>query len=331
MSPPVLAVEGLKTHFFTARGRRQGGRRRQLHGRPRRGARAGRRIGLRQDRHRLVHPRPARSAGTHRRRLDPARTARSWSALRKRSCAHYRGRKIAMIFQDPMMTLNPVLRIDTQMIEAITAHEKVSQRAARGARARGARRRRHRVARGAAARLSAPVLRRHAPAGRDRDRAAAPAAAPDRRRADDRARRHHPVADPRRGAGAVRADRHRADLDHARSCGRSPGSPTASPSCMRAASSKQGPVDAVLGAAAASLYARPDRLGADAAAARRAAGRRFRACRPRPRDLPPGCAFAPRCARADAAVRDRCRLWSRIRRTAPTRCWHPMPRARCAA
>jgi peptide/nickel transport system ATP-binding protein len=49
----------------------------------------------------------------------------------------YRGRKIAMIFQDPMMTLNPVLRIDTQMIEAVTAHEQVSQRAAR-ARARTA-------------------------------------------------------------------------------------------------------------------------------------------------------------------------------------------------
>jgi peptide/nickel transport system ATP-binding protein len=42
----------------------------------------------------------------------------------------YRGREIAMIFQDPMMTLNPVLRIDTQMIEAITAHERVSHRAA---------------------------------------------------------------------------------------------------------------------------------------------------------------------------------------------------------
>jgi peptide/nickel transport system ATP-binding protein len=41
-----------------------------------------------------------------------------------------RGRKVAMIFQDPMMTLNPVLRIDTQMIEAITAHENVSQKAA---------------------------------------------------------------------------------------------------------------------------------------------------------------------------------------------------------
>ena len=48
-----------------------------------------------------------------------------------------RGRDIAMVFQDPLMTLNPVLRIDTQMTEAITAHERVSARAAR-ARARAA-------------------------------------------------------------------------------------------------------------------------------------------------------------------------------------------------
>lgn len=38
-----------------------------------------------------------------------------------------RGSRLAMIFQDPMMTLNPVLRIDTQMIEAIRAHSKVSR------------------------------------------------------------------------------------------------------------------------------------------------------------------------------------------------------------
>jgi peptide/nickel transport system ATP-binding protein len=38
-----------------------------------------------------------------------------------------RGANIAMIFQDPMMTLNPVLRIDTQMIEAVQAHQKVGR------------------------------------------------------------------------------------------------------------------------------------------------------------------------------------------------------------
>jgi peptide/nickel transport system ATP-binding protein len=42
-----------------------------------------------------------------------------------------RGANIAMIFQDPMMTLNPVLRIDTQMIEAIQAHDQVSDGDAR--------------------------------------------------------------------------------------------------------------------------------------------------------------------------------------------------------
>jgi peptide/nickel transport system ATP-binding protein len=42
-----------------------------------------------------------------------------------------RGRKLAMIFQDPMMTLNPVLSIGTQMVEAVTAHETVSRKEAR--------------------------------------------------------------------------------------------------------------------------------------------------------------------------------------------------------
>ena len=42
-----------------------------------------------------------------------------------------RGNRIAMIFQDPMMTLNPVLRIDTQMIETVLAHTNVSRAEAR--------------------------------------------------------------------------------------------------------------------------------------------------------------------------------------------------------
>jgi peptide/nickel transport system ATP-binding protein len=41
-----------------------------------------------------------------------------------------RGNRIAMVFQDPMMTLNPVLRIDTQMVEAVRAHHAVSRESA---------------------------------------------------------------------------------------------------------------------------------------------------------------------------------------------------------
>ncbi len=37
-----------------------------------------------------------------------------------------RGNRIGMIFQDPMMTLNPVLTIRTQMVETVLAHQKVS-------------------------------------------------------------------------------------------------------------------------------------------------------------------------------------------------------------
>lgn len=38
-----------------------------------------------------------------------------------------RGNRISMIFQDPMMTLNPVLTIGTQMVETVLAHRNVSK------------------------------------------------------------------------------------------------------------------------------------------------------------------------------------------------------------
>jgi len=52
------------------------------------------------------------------------------TALPAEDMRHFRGNRVAMIFQDPMMSLNPVLRIDTQMVEAILAHENVSRSAA---------------------------------------------------------------------------------------------------------------------------------------------------------------------------------------------------------
>jgi peptide/nickel transport system ATP-binding protein len=58
-------------------------------------------------------------------------------ALAPQEVRRLRGDRIAMIFQDSMMALNPVLRIDTQMVEAIQAHAGVS-RAAALARARDA-------------------------------------------------------------------------------------------------------------------------------------------------------------------------------------------------
>jgi peptide/nickel transport system ATP-binding protein len=50
--------------------------------------------------------------------------------LREEELRRIRGARIAMVFQDPMMTLNPVLRIDTQMVEAVRAHQDLDRDAA---------------------------------------------------------------------------------------------------------------------------------------------------------------------------------------------------------
>ncbi len=59
------------------------------------------------------------------------------TGLQGRAMRRIRGARIAMVFQDPLMTLNPVLRVGTQMVAAVRAHDRVSKAAAR-ARARDA-------------------------------------------------------------------------------------------------------------------------------------------------------------------------------------------------
>ena len=54
--------------------------------------------------------------------------------------AGVRGGRFALVYQDPMSSLNPVHTIGRQIVEAIRAHEDVSQRVARGAGGRAARR-----------------------------------------------------------------------------------------------------------------------------------------------------------------------------------------------
>ena len=138
-------------------------------------------------------------------------------ALSEAEAREIRGARMAMIFQDPMRSLNPVLTIGRQLTEVLHRHQKLAGAAARTARDRTARDRRHTDGREAARRLSPPVLRRHAPARDDRHRALLQSAPADRRRGDDGARRHHPGADHRPGEAPDARTRHVGDLDQPRS------------------------------------------------------------------------------------------------------------------
>jgi peptide/nickel transport system ATP-binding protein len=70
---------------------------------------------------------------------EPARIVGGSILFKGRDLAHLddeeirkvRGREIAMVFQDPMTSLNPVLRIARQLIEAMTAHGRFTGPAAR--------------------------------------------------------------------------------------------------------------------------------------------------------------------------------------------------------
>src|SRR6185312_7135210 len=51
--------------------------------------------------------------------------------LSDKALREIRGVEIAMVFQDPMTSLNPVLRIARQLIETMTAHRRFGVKAAR--------------------------------------------------------------------------------------------------------------------------------------------------------------------------------------------------------
>ncbi|AGW13300.1 ABC transporter ATP-binding protein [Megalodesulfovibrio gigas] len=55
---------------------------------------------------------------------------RDLAPLSEQEMRPLRGDRISMIFQDPMMTLNPVLTIGTQMVETLQAHRRLSRREA---------------------------------------------------------------------------------------------------------------------------------------------------------------------------------------------------------
>ena len=73
----------------------------------------------------LPPPPPARIEGTHA-RFDGTDLLRATDAEMRA----IRGKRISMIFQDPMTSLNPYLRISEQLIEPLLIHEKISRKAA---------------------------------------------------------------------------------------------------------------------------------------------------------------------------------------------------------
>ena len=145
----------------------------------------------------------------HRRRRDPLPGPRHRRRCEPEELRKLRGDGIAMVFQDPMTSLNPVLKIARQLVETMLVHGRLDRGAGAG------------PGRDLLGRMGITAPERaidsypHQFSGGMRQRVmlamgfANEPALLIARRADHRARRHHPGADPRADARAQSRFRHR--------------------------------------------------------------------------------------------------------------------------
>ncbi len=112
---------------------------------------------------------------------------REMLGLSPQALNRWRGSKLTMIFQDPMTSLTPHLRIGVQMGEVLVSHRGASWRNAQSEALRMLERVRVPEPQAAPAAISARTVRRNASAGDDRHEPAGRARSADRGRADHRA------------------------------------------------------------------------------------------------------------------------------------------------
>ncbi len=129
----LLDIQGLTTHFFTRAGRDQGRRQPEPQAPEGPGARPGRRIGVRQDRDRTLHPEPRSLSRQDRFRKDLLRRRGPARLLSDEEMRTIRGARISMIFQEPMTALNPVFTVGNQIAEVLTTHRHASKKQAMAA------------------------------------------------------------------------------------------------------------------------------------------------------------------------------------------------------
>ena len=235
-----------------------------------------------------------------------------------------RGNRIAYIFQDPLTTLNPLLRVGDQVEETLIRHQGLRPRAAMAQAVELLDAVGIPDPRQKAPRLPARALGRAAPARRHRHGARQPPGPDHRRRADHGPGRHHPgqgLGPPERSAPP---DRGGPDLHHPRP-GRRLGALRAGARHVCRPRRRERPGGRGVRGPAPPLYRSTAQLRAGAGPARALARRdpRPAACRRRPAK---GCAFADRCtlavpdcrsreillARSGEGRRSRCLRWSEV-------------------
>src|SRR5687768_13732717 len=131
MAPPILQVHDLKTHFFTREGvvhavdgvsfSLEKGKTLGIVGE----SGCGKSVTALSIMGLILKP-PARIVNG-----SVVFQGRDITHLREKELEEIRGNEIAMIFQDPMTSLNPTLKIGTQIVEVIRRHWDVSKHEAR--------------------------------------------------------------------------------------------------------------------------------------------------------------------------------------------------------